>query len=252
MASTQSSSSSSGSHAPKTAKSKRGRGVSKWPEGRLTITVVSPDGIPLEPSKAAKSFRTTCGIIGRQRVPITIASWKDLTKDHKNQLWEELTNSFEFPAEAQGLVQRQALLAMGKAWKNFKSTLVTKYVAEDVTPFTKYPFVSPETWEAFVQMKTTPEFVQQSAAHKDLQSQNTHPHRLGTAGYAGKIPQWRMQDEVAIRSEASPPFAGIANERARNWLRARSSTTSSGVSFKNPADEEVSQRMVKYVKQHSC
>ena len=50
---------------------------------------------------------------------------------------------------------------------------------------------------------------------KVLQTRNTHPHRLGTAGYAGKIPQWRREDEEAIRSEASPPFAGIADERAR-------------------------------------
>ena len=58
-------------------------------------------------------------------------------------------------------------------------------------------------------MKTTAEFREQSAAHKALQTQNTHPHRLGTAGYAGKTAQWAAEDENETR-----PFAEITDERS--------------------------------------
>ena len=89
-------------------------------------------------------------------------------------------------------------------------------------------------------MKMTPEFQEQSAAHKALQAKNTHPHKLGTAGYAGKTAQWMAEDKNASR-----PFAGITDERAQSWLRARSSAASSGgISFTNKADEEVFQRLV--------
>ena len=89
-------------------------------------------------------------------------------------------------------------------------------------------------------MKMTAEFQEQSAAHKALQAQNTHPHKLGTAGYAGKTKQWAAEGE-----NATGPFAGITDERALSWLRARASKTSSGgISFTNKADEEVSQRVV--------
>ena len=89
-------------------------------------------------------------------------------------------------------------------------------------------------------MKTTAEFQEQSAAHKALQTQNTHPHRLGTAGYAGKTAQWAAEDE-----NATGLFAEIKDERARPWLRARASATSSGgFSFTNPADGDVAQRVV--------
>ena len=105
---------------------------------------------------------------------------------------------------------------MGKAWKTFKSKLITEYVNKDRTPCMKYRFVSSDTSDAFVQMKTTAEFQQQSTTHKAIQAQNTHPHRLSNAGYAGKIPQWMSDDDEAIRSEVSPPFTRIANKRAQN------------------------------------
>ena len=96
-----------------------------------------------------------------------------------------------------------------------------------------------------MQMKTTAEFKEESAAHKALQAQNTHPHKHGIAGYAGKILQLRDQDQQANRSNVSPSFAEITDERARSWLIARASVTSSSdISFTNKADEEVSQCMV--------
>ena len=47
-------------------------------------------------------------------------------------------------------MERQALLAMEHVWRNFKSTLVTKYVNMGRTPFTKYKFLSRVIWDAFV------------------------------------------------------------------------------------------------------
>ena len=89
-------------------------------------------------------------------------------------------------------------------------------------------------------MKTAAEFQEQSAAHKALQTQNTHPHRLGTAGYAGKTPQRAAED-----ANVTGPFPEITDERANSWLRARASATSSGgISFTNPADQEVTKRVV--------
>ena len=60
------------------------------------------------------------------------------------------------------------MLAMGHAWRTFKSTLITKYVNTGQTPFMKYKFLSWDIWEVFVQMKITAEFKEQSAAHKAI------------------------------------------------------------------------------------
>jgi len=48
----------------------------KKPEGRREITLVSPVGAPLEPKEVAASYRTTCGVLVRDRVPITIEGWR--------------------------------------------------------------------------------------------------------------------------------------------------------------------------------
>ena len=136
----------------------------------MTITEVSDVGVPLSPPKAAARFRTICGILGRERVPITTLSWDTLTDVRRGELWTEFSNSFTIPEEHKACVERQALLAMGHAWRTFKSTLVKEYVNMGQMPFTKYKFLSGDTWDAFVRMKTTAEFQEQSAAHKALQA----------------------------------------------------------------------------------
>ena len=217
-----------------------GRGKSKLPAGGLIITEVSDVGIPLSPPRSAAKFRTIYGILARERVPITTPRWKSLTKDEKGALWTQLSDKFIIPEADVARVRRHALLSMDHAWRTFKSILVTKYVNKGETPFTKYRFLTRETWDAFVAMKTTAEFKDQSAAHKALQTRNTHPHRLGTAGYAAKSTQWAAEEE-----NATGPFPDITDPRSLSWLKARAKVSSSGsISFTNPADQEVSQRVV--------
>ena len=81
----------------------------------MTITAVSTSGVPLLSEKAAVVFRTTYGILGRERVPITTQKCKDLTTIEKAQLWTEITTSFDIPVEFSNLVRRQAFLSMGHA-----------------------------------------------------------------------------------------------------------------------------------------
>ena len=224
----------------KVVRTRDGRGISKIPPGLMTVTEVNANGIPVSPSKAVARFRTICGILGRERVPITALSWDTVSGVLKGELWEEVLKSLTFPEADKARVERQALLSMGKAWRTFKSVLVTKYVNTGRTPFTAYKFLSQDIWDAFVQMKTTAEFRKQSAENKALQTLNTHPHKLGTAGYVGKTAQWAAEDQNETR-----PFAEITDERALSWLRARASLTSSGeISFTNPADQEVAKRVV--------
>ena len=72
-----------------------GRGISKRPESQMTIMEVTLVGVPLHPKKAAASFWTIYGILGRERVPITTISWKFLMDVERDQLWVEISSSFE-------------------------------------------------------------------------------------------------------------------------------------------------------------
>ena len=207
------------------------------PVGRLVITEVSRFGVPVRPKSSSAKFRTMCGILARTRVPITTPRWKDLTDIQLGTLWTTLSEKFTIPEADAARVQRTAMHTIDKSWRNFKSILVTNYVNTGQTPFAKYGFLTRETWDAFVAMKTTAEFTEKSAAHKALQTRNTHPHKLGTAGYAGKYEEWAAEEENA--------FPDVTDPRSLAWLKARAKVSSSGsISFTNPADQEVSQRVV--------
>ena len=94
----------------KVVRKRDGRGTSKLPTGRMTITEVSDVGVPLCPKKAATRFQTICGILVRERVPNTTPNWKSLTSVRRGELWTELSSSFNIPKVDQACVERQVLL----------------------------------------------------------------------------------------------------------------------------------------------
>ncbi|BAH93112.1 Os05g0359000 [Oryza sativa Japonica Group] len=231
---------------PRPEKRKRGgRGRNKMPKGRYTITHVTDDGQPMLPKTAVSAFRRACSVIGRSKIKITYKDWKKVPNTEKTVLWETMKGMFEIPESAHDSVQRQALLKIGKVWKNFKSELYKKYVKQDRTPFHDKELAHlRDQWNEFVQRCQTPEFLHQSEVNKALSACNTHPHRLGTGGYVGKSFQWAREDEEAAQLSRPTPFADIPVQRARNWVRARAITTSDGsISFANTETEQVAQRV---------
>lgn len=108
-------------------------------------------------------------IVARQWVRITYDSWKELTDVEKARLVTKILRSFEIKEQHKASVQRYALLAVCKAWKNFKSTLIKNYVEKNLMPFQKYPFVE-EYWEDFVAKKMTDDFRSKSVVHRALQA----------------------------------------------------------------------------------
>ncbi|KAF0925846.1 hypothetical protein E2562_018485 [Oryza meyeriana var. granulata] len=231
---------------PSTQKRKRGgRGRTTMPKGRYTITHVTDDGQPMLPQTAVSAFRRACSVIGRTKIKITYKDWKKVPNTEKAVLWEIIKGLFEMPEGTHESMQRQAMLKIGKVWKNFKSELYNTYVKKDLTPFHQKEFAHlRDQWDEFVQRCQMPEFVHQSEVNKAISAFNTHPHRLGTGGYVGKSLQWAREDEEAAHLSQPTPFANIPVQRARNWVRARAITTSDGsISFANTETEQVAQRV---------
>ena len=112
-------------------------------------------------------------------------------------------------------------MTAGKAWKQWKCTLVKEYVKEGVTPFDKYHQIKEEAWEVFKKTKTSAEFKLKSDAAKLLAEKYCHPHKMGTAGYAGMAPIWAMEDADVEVHKRTKIFGHIRDPRVRNWARAR-------------------------------
>ena len=60
---------------------------------------------------------------------------------------------------------------------------MNEYMAKELEPFNKYPYIKREAWEAFVVLKSSETFQNESSAKKQLRAKNKQNHNLGTGGY---------------------------------------------------------------------
>lgn len=219
----------------------------KIPKERYTIAEVNQVGLPTRPRTVLAKFRSTCGVLGRENFTILVDDIKHVPEAEKNAAWLKFKERFEYPAADEDRLKRAALKTMGNAWKNFKSRLVTEFVLNPTTPdpTEQWPFITAEAWEQFYEKKSTPESRARSEAFRALQARNVHPHRLGTAGYVGKLEEWQEEDEAAAAANTPLVFADIPHPRARNWARARYQKNEDGtVSLPNPQDQQVYDNIV--------
>ena len=76
---------------------------------RFEIIATAPDGQPIEPIRTKNAFVAQCGVLVRDKIPISIQQWfKPATEDpkvsyvndmQKNDLWTELNSNFTLPLE---------------------------------------------------------------------------------------------------------------------------------------------------------
>ena len=88
-------------------------------EGHYIITEVDPNtGEPLQPKNNAKKFVNHCGVLVRDRVPISVREWKKKKDDplisfvsdqDKDLLWALVTAHFNLPVG-------EDLIKLVKSW----------------------------------------------------------------------------------------------------------------------------------------
>ena len=77
------------------AKKRKGeRSVNRKDEGFHVVTHVSPKGEPLAPKTARAKFSSQCGIIVREKIPITVKDWDHVSNGDMEVLWKELKKIF--------------------------------------------------------------------------------------------------------------------------------------------------------------
>ena len=86
---------------------------------------------------------------------ITIKHWRQVPESKKEYLWTQLSKVICYPADKLGIGRKNALMAMGKCFRNWKSDLNTDYVQKQKTPFSQYGKITVSEWNEFVAQKTS-------------------------------------------------------------------------------------------------
>jgi hypothetical protein len=236
----------------------RGRGIRKptlKPRGTFTVEMIDKKtGAPLKPVKAHRKFKTLCGCVVREKVPITVDDWSQVTPEEKTFIVNAIMSQFQLANEEwKPAVQAAALSKAKDSFRNFRHRLYSKFQKKNRDATLVYPFIKPDNWKEFKKYRRTEEFLTKSKAGSALISKNKHPHNMGVLGYAGSKPIWRKQDEEAVASGGTVPYSDLEGERARDFLRARSKTNEVGeLVITHPETQKLHKTMVITIYNLSC
>jgi hypothetical protein len=99
-----------------------------------------------------------CGHIARQRVPLTLEKFEDLTEDEKNDLVvNNIKRCVVYPKELKEKGKRATMKGISHLWRGYKNKLVM-CLRKKQNPFEKFKDLK-EDWERFVAKCESPEFV---------------------------------------------------------------------------------------------
>ena len=134
---------------------------------KFEIIQIARDGQPIESYRTKKAFVAQCGVLVRDKIPISIQQWyKPKNEDpgvsyvnemQKKNLWTELKSNFTLSLEddpekpvIEPLIKSFALRKMADLFRNWKKDL-NRYVEKNETPefIGKYEKIR-DDWPAFV------------------------------------------------------------------------------------------------------
>src|SRR6266540_6282540 len=143
-------------------KPRKGQGRNKMPVGRYVITRLSDAGVPIEPIQAVNKFKTACGVVIRDHIPIVFRVWSShaedpahlIPDDLKQSCWEKITERFQLPEGSEEVAKASALTNMAQLFRKFKSILNKDYVQKCLTLDFEHEFQNQQAlWDDFVAFK---------------------------------------------------------------------------------------------------
>jgi hypothetical protein len=139
----------------------------RWPIDVMNAGEVNEDKQLLDQCTLMRLSKV-CGLAARQRVPLTLEKFEDLTEDEKNELFmNSIQRYVVYPEELKEKGKRAAMKDISHSWRGYKNRLVT-CLRKKQNPFEKFKDLKEEEWERFVAKCESPEFVANSEYMRQL------------------------------------------------------------------------------------
>jgi hypothetical protein len=139
----------------------------RWPIDVMNAGEVNEDEQLLDQCTLMRLSKV-CGLAARQRVPLTLEKFEDLTEDEKNELFmNSIQRYVVYPEELKEKGKRAAMKDISHSWRGYKNRLVT-CLRKKQNPFEKFKDLKEEDWERFVAKCESPEFVANSEYMRQL------------------------------------------------------------------------------------
>ena len=201
---------------------------------KFEIIEIAPDGEPIEPIRTKNAFSFQCGVLVRDKIPISIQQWyKPKEEDpevsyvndmQKEDLWTELKANFTLPPEEdpekpvkEQLIKSCALKKMATLFRRWRKEL-NHFVDKKKTPefIGKYEKIK-DHWPAFVAHKTSEKSKKMSATNKQNVAKKKLHHRTGSGGYLVARPKWSKTENDLVHKGIKPETINWP-DRCRTWF----------------------------------
>ena len=201
---------------------------------KFEIIAIAPDGQPIEPIRTKNAFVAQCGVLVRDKIPISIQQWfKPATEDpevsyvndmQKNDLWTELKSNLTLPPEdnpenpvKEKLIKSFALKRMAELFRRWKKEL-NKFVENNETPEFKGRYEKiRDHWPAFVAHKTSEKSKKMLATNKQNATKKKLHHRTGSGGYLVARPKWSKTENDLVHKGIEPETINWP-DHCRTWF----------------------------------
>ena len=118
------------------SQTKKPRSQTTWSTDVKVVGEVNDEGLPLD-SEISTRLSRVCGLAGRQKVPLTLDNFDDLSDDQKEIFNDAIQAYVQYPEELKEKAQKLSMKIISHAWRTYKSRLV-KCLKEDQNPFKKF------------------------------------------------------------------------------------------------------------------
>ncbi|KAL4554294.1 hypothetical protein LXL04_039590 [Taraxacum kok-saghyz] len=163
-------------------------------------------------------FVSFLGDIVRQRVGIRVYSWKAVTPELRDKLWEELTRFFDVDESRRKFVMNR----MGMLLRNFRRKVYAKYIKPNLgnpTKLAKIPrcyrtlLNDQDDWNNFVTYTLSENFNDVSQRTIEARKHFTYSHRMGRWGYTTL--REKLVNTKTINVIKQPPYIFDKNSPRR-------------------------------------